>query len=253
MSSRNEMHEPRDQQASHEVSLQSEHDIFTSLSQYPFDSDAEYLSGLSAIFGHPSTPPSVSEISQNADLVLQAECFYFTRKRGLPPIDPSGYRAWLQSRPSDPATSPSASDQTSDLPSTALQDAPSVTADVPTSLEAAAGNADEPPPYPTSFAAIVDLITRNVPVPGIEEVPATVLEHGSTKIDHTPRRRKPWEAEGEPAESTSSEPVSVVEENSNVSTTGDDRINGHLTTGEGVVKILQPNAIPESDLFSKDE
>lgn len=246
------MNEPHDQQASSDASLQSENGVFAGLSLYPFDSDSEYLRGLSAILGHSSTPPSASEISQNADLVLQVKCFYFTRKHELPPIDPSAYRTWLQSRPSDPAAPVLASAQASHLSSTAPQDESGVAADVSTSLEPKAGGPDEPPPYPTSFAAIVDLITRNVPVPGIEEVPATVLEHGSTKIDHTPRRKKPWEAEAEPAETTSTETAGAVENYSNDPTKGDDTINGYLTSGEGVVKILQPDAIPESDLFSKE-
>ena len=29
-------------------------------------------------------------------------------------------------------------------------------------------------------------------------------------------------------------------------------VNGHRETGQGVVKILQPNAIPDSGLLSKD-
>jgi Family of unknown function (DUF5572) len=52
-----------------------------------------------------------------------------------------------------------------------------------------------PPPYPTSFASIVDLITRNQPIPGIEEIPNTVLDAGSSPPNKTPWRRKPWEKE----------------------------------------------------------
>ena len=255
-SSSDEMNEPHDQQASNFASLEGEDGAFAGLSRYPFDSDSEYLSGLSAIFGHPSTPPSASEISQNADLVLQAKCFYFARRHGLPPIDPAAYRIWLQSRPSDPADTAApvlASAQASHLSSTAPQAESDVTAGVSTSLEATAQDPNEPPPYPTSFAAIVDLITRNVPVPGIEEVPDTVLEHGSTKIDDTPRRKKPWEVEAQPAETTLTETAGPVETYGSDSHIGDDTINGYLTSGEGVVKILQPDAIPESNLFSKEK
>ncbi len=247
------MNEFQAQEAPNYAFSESQDDIFASLSHYPFDSDPEYLSGLSAIFGHPSIPPSALELSQNADLVLQAKCFYFVRKHGLPPIDPSNYRTWLQSRPPGSSTSLPASDPTHHLSTTASQDESSAAANVSTSLEGTAVGTEEPPPYPTSFAAIVDLITRNVPVPGIEEVPTTVLDHGSSKVDQTPRRKKPWEAQPEPAGPLSTELARPVEEHNNGVTQGEDTVNGHLTTGEGLVKILQPNAIPESGLLSKDE
>jgi hypothetical protein len=53
--------------------------------------------------------------------------------------------------------------------------------------------ASEPPaPYPTSFAHIVELITSGKPVPGIKEIPPTVLEGQGTEPSK-PKRKKPWE------------------------------------------------------------
>ena len=242
------MNEAQDQQASRDGPLQDQDDIFTRLAQYPFDTDPDYLNGLSTILGHPSTPPSPSELSQNADLVLQAKCFYFTRKHGLPAIDPSAYRSWLHSRPSNSTGHAVDVDQPSDIPAAAATDESASTADISTALEAPAGGLGQAPPYPDSFAAIVDLITRNVPVPGIEEIPDTVLEHGSSKVDHTARRKKPWESDAEVAVQASdldAAPASTTQEDEN-------KINGHLTTGEGVVNILQPDAIPEKNLLAKE-
>lgn len=131
-------------------------------------------------------------------------------------------------------------------------------------------SSEQQPPYPTSFAAIVDLITRNVPVPGIEEIPDTVLEHGSSKVDHTPRRRKPWEADGAdvlpvlPVVADSAGGPVEVEDDAQVHADdqlaqersipppAEEKVNGHLATGEGVVKILQEGAIPDSGLLAKD-
>ena len=54
-------------------------------------------------------------------------------------------------------------------------------------------NSSEPPaPYPTSFGQIVDLITTGQPVPGIKEVPDTILE-GQASQPSTTKRKKPWE------------------------------------------------------------
>ena len=161
--------------------------IYTALQAYPFDTDNEYLSGLASILGHPSTPPTAEELTSNPDLILQVRCFYFARKHGLPAIDPSAYSQWLASSPRPGAQN--TADATISQSSTASTILPQSSISAP--------SREQGPPYPTSFAEIVDLITRNVPVPGIEEIPDTVLEHGSSKVDHTPRRKKPWENDGE--------------------------------------------------------
>jgi hypothetical protein len=62
--------------------------LFHTLSTYPFHQDAEFQSGLSAILGHPETPTSPEEVEQNADLVLKAQCFYFSRSDSLHVISP---------------------------------------------------------------------------------------------------------------------------------------------------------------------
>jgi hypothetical protein len=221
----------------------SDDGTFQALSQHPFDTDNEYLMGLSTILGHPSVPPSSSEISENADLVLQAKCFYFARKYGHAPIDPSAYRRWLDSSTSDNAVHPDAAGQTAALPTTASSDEPTSTS--------VGADGDERPPYPTSFEAIVDLITRNAPVPGIEEIPPTVLDHGSSKVDNMPRRKKPWESGGDESAAVGAV-ADTPEGQSGIASERTRDINGHLSTGEGVVKILQPNAIPESGLLSKE-
>jgi len=47
-------------------------------------------------------------------------------------------------------------------------------------------------PYPTSFSEIVALITEGRPIPGIKEVPDTVLD-GQASQQNTSKRKKPWE------------------------------------------------------------
>lgn len=60
-------------------------------------------------------------------------------------------------------------------------------------------DASEPPaPYPTSFAHIVELITSGQPVPGIKEIPSTVLTGQGTEPAKA-RRKKPWEKDESPA------------------------------------------------------
>ncbi|CAK40475.1 hypothetical protein CBS63078_10980 [Aspergillus niger] len=148
----------------------SDIELFERLSSYPFGSDREFAVGLSIILGHPESPASEEEINRSDDLTLQAKCFYFSRKEKLtPPLDFSTYKAWLESA----STSKSA-----DLSS------PGPTVDVPKS--------QEEPTYPSSFAHIVELITTGQPIPGIQQIPDTVLT-GHDKPSEKPERRKPWE------------------------------------------------------------
>ena len=55
-------------------------------------------------------------------------------------------------------------------------------------------NDDVPPPapYPLSFDHIVELITSGHPVPGVKEIPNTVLDGQASKAIRS-KRRKPWE------------------------------------------------------------
>ena len=50
--------------------------------------------------------------------------------------------------------------------------------------------------YPTSFSQIVELITSGQPVPGIKDVPDTVLL-GQESPAVIVKRKKPWEQGGE--------------------------------------------------------
>lgn len=53
-----------------------------------------------------------------------------------------------------------------------------------------------PPPYPQSFSHLVDLITTGQPIPGIKEVPDTLLTGQASKTVES-KRRKPWEVNRE--------------------------------------------------------
>lgn len=53
----------------------------------------------------------------------------------------------------------------------------------------------ENPPYPVSFAALVELITSGAPIPGIKDIPPTLLTAQATQ-PVAAKRRKPWEKDG---------------------------------------------------------
>lgn len=53
-------------------------------------------------------------------------------------------------------------------------------------------------PPPASFAEICALIAEGKPIPGIKDIPDTVLEGQSTQ-SQAPRRKKPWEKDANSA------------------------------------------------------
>jgi hypothetical protein len=133
--------------------------------------------------GSNSTPDRVRE------LTLRAQCFYISRKKNTT-IDFDAYKAYLESRGDTQSTEPSAITTGSSDPTHSSSDAPSHTgSDLPS-----ASNLNDPKnaPYPQSFADIVALITSGAPIPGIREIPDTLLTDQASKPVAS-KRRKPWE------------------------------------------------------------
>ncbi|KAJ5833172.1 hypothetical protein N7474_001483 [Penicillium riverlandense] len=157
------------------------------LRSYPFHTDPEFANGLSTILGHPDTPATEAEINREDDLVLQAKCFFFSRKENLnPPIDFAAYKSWLAAQLTEAPRDSEIVSGSSQTPTTSSSSEPIQPGpQAPTNPE---------PAYPSSFAHIVDLITTGQPIPGIQEIPDTVLE-GHDLSSEKPRRRKPWERE----------------------------------------------------------
>ncbi|KAJ5495597.1 hypothetical protein N7539_000713 [Penicillium diatomitis] len=202
---------------------------FESLRAYSFTSDSEFANGLAIILNHPGTPASEEEITRDDDLVMKAKCYFFSRydigilvrqknenmkkktpvqilidpgrkKNITPAIDFAAYKAWLNTGPAKTA-SVHALPEVSDEPS------------AETSGEISRPSAPDPA-YPNSFAQIVELITTGQPIPGIEQIPDTVLE-GHDISSEKPRRRKPWEKD----ENGTSSPDMVVSGNTAESST----------------------------------
>ncbi|KAF1917798.1 hypothetical protein BDU57DRAFT_537447 [Ampelomyces quisqualis] len=142
-------------------------DVYEALEQYSWGDDVEFQSGLRAILGSNSTP------EQAAELALRARCFYYARKFNVN-IDFDGYKSYRNARGRPPPTRP-------------------------TNGAPAASETGPPAPYPTSFAHVVELITSGQPVPGIKEIPPTVLQGQGTEPGKA-RRKKPWEKDESTAE-----------------------------------------------------
>jgi len=197
------------------VSLGTDEVVFEQLDSYPWHSDPEFQSGLQAILGSDPSP------DQAEHLTLRARCFYFSRysrplflshfrrlifsmrRKNNIPVDFNGYKTWRSEHvvPSLPngISSTAAAPLESFLSGSGLS---SVGTNRP-KPDPAMNNSEPPAPYPTSFSQIVELITNGQPIPGIKEVPNTVLEGQATQTT-TAKRKKPWEKDdlGDGEEST---------------------------------------------------
>ncbi len=155
--------------------------LFHQLDAYPWDDDQEFQGGLRAILG------SVQDPAQVAHLTLRAKCYYYARKAGTQ-VDFDGYKRWVESILLDgPATNGVAVQ-----PPNGIVDAANV--------EEGYGNVTgdggmSQAPKPASFAEICDMISEGKPIPGIKDIPDTILE-GRASDSQAQKRRKPWETRG---------------------------------------------------------
>ncbi|RKF58947.1 hypothetical protein OnM2_064028 [Erysiphe neolycopersici] len=140
---------------------ENQSDIYRQLDDYPWDQDREFQGGLSAILGPHPIP------SQIYELTLRARCFYFSRKTSVP-VSFDGYKAYIlalesHQTPLKPQAEPSHA-------SVPIQTAP----------------------YPPSFAEIIRLISNNATIPGIRDIPPTIIPEQAS-VATAPKRKKPWD------------------------------------------------------------
>ncbi|TKX26185.1 hypothetical protein C1H76_1538 [Elsinoe australis] len=166
--------------------------LYEQVDSYDWDSDQEFQGGLNAILGSANSPEQI------ARLTLRARCFYYSRKFGTK-VDFDGYQAWKSS----PASTTNGTGQAVSIPQ--MENTQS---DMPAPQPApSSGGAHGNAPTPASFAEICQLIAEGKPIPGIKEIPETVLE-GQATASTAPRRKKPWERVAPPAEPSNSEVLS---------------------------------------------
>ncbi|KAF2221478.1 hypothetical protein BDZ85DRAFT_17717 [Elsinoe ampelina] len=161
--------------------------LYEQVESYDWVNDQEFQGGLKAILGSATSPEQVAHLS------LRARCFYYSRKFGTK-VDFDGYQAWRNAQ----SVVSNGDSTVTDAPAGA--DHTTVAESETDAAPAAHGNA----PTPASFAEICQLIAEGKPIPGIKEIPDTVLE-GSATAATKPKRRKPWEKDTPSVEGQSGE------------------------------------------------
>lgn len=157
--------------------------LFHQLDSYPWDEDEEFQGGLRAILG------SVQDPEQAQHLTLRAKCYYYARKAGTN-VDFDGYRQWFEEQGRERDRNE------------AVNGGSNVDNDTSAQTDATSSGGMGDAPKPASFAEIVELISEGKPIPGIKEIPDTILE-GQASENQAEKRKKPWEKETDAVESPS--------------------------------------------------
>lgn len=153
--------------------------LYHQLDEYPWDEDEEFQGGLRAILG------SVQDPAQIEHLTLRAKCYYYARKAGTP-VDFDGYKQWVEGLRSG---APTNGTRSTINPIINNQQSPQ---------EGEEGGGDGgmggigDAPKPASFAEICAMIAEGKPIPGIKDIPDTILE-GQASESQVQKRKKPWE------------------------------------------------------------
>ncbi|KAK3698402.1 hypothetical protein LTR37_016972 [Vermiconidia calcicola] len=156
--------------------------LYHQLNEYPWDQDQEFQGGLRAILG------SVQDPAQVEHLTLRAKCYYFARKAGSP-VDFDGYKQWVETQRGIAPTN-GTSRAINDTLSGAEEP---ITSSQPTTSDSGGGMGGMgDAPKPASFAEICDMINEGKPIPGIKDIPDTILE-GQASDTQATKRKKPWE------------------------------------------------------------
>lgn len=128
----------------------------------------------------------VHELEQGLSLY-----FCLIRKEKLSPsLDLQAYKAWLASNTGNAQSS----EDTYQQPGTSGEPTEPIPSENTTGSGSRSNHSREPS-YPSSFAHIVELITTGQPIPGIQQIPDTVLT-GHDTSSAKPKRLKPWEKDG---------------------------------------------------------
>lgn len=150
--------------------------VYAEFSNYDWDSFTEFQEGLTEIFqSHLESlqerDPSVKTIpaAERQQLTDQAKSFFFCSSTGHI-LNLDDFYAWKRNNGGKITLLDDSSKETPEADNTVTSDAP----------------------YSSNYQELVDMIVSGKPVPGIKEIPDTVLSEEKSE-SHAEMRTKPWE------------------------------------------------------------
>lgn len=176
--------------------------LFEQVERYPWETDQEFQMGLRSILGGQAPSP------QTYDIGLRARCFFFARKNGQQ-VDFQKYKEWHYARAASMATQAQSSSiqqadgqtqsdasregQASNVNGSAIEEsAPLSDILARASQNATINNGPDDGGAKLSYAEIVEMIQSGKEIPGIKQIPDTILQGQGSSASQS-RRKKPWE------------------------------------------------------------
>ncbi|KAJ4254876.1 hypothetical protein NW762_009674 [Fusarium torreyae] len=180
--------------------LKDDNAIFTAFDTYPWKKDKMFMSGLYAILGEPGQQNPQASL---ADMAIHARVFYYAQRIGVN-IEFGAYKAWLASntdhQPPDVLPEEYHQRDEANASSAPVFDwqkaAPKTDLYVDRKAAAAQSGTQDQPNYPMGFAEMIKLLQEGKPVPGIRQIPNTIVRDPAVKpVGARAVPRKPWEKE----------------------------------------------------------
>lgn len=186
-------------------------DVYKQFLNYDFGADDDFVTGLQEIIdGHVESlreqdPLATVLAADRAQLTDQAKVFFFCLKTGNI-LELDEYRVWLarggnrykkSGQIEEIEEGPTGGEQTAKGEQTqaAIGDGTNATS-LDTTSQAPEGTASQAPegtaPYSSNYQNVVELILAGKEVPGIKEIPDTVLPEQQSEAQAS-QRKKPWE------------------------------------------------------------
>ncbi|OAA52382.1 hypothetical protein BBO_00223 [Beauveria brongniartii RCEF 3172] len=177
-------------------SLTDQDAVFRAFDSYPWTKDKAFMSGLHAILGDPNSP---NQQGSPADMAVHARIFYYSQRVGVG-IDFAAYQAWLAANPdhAPPSILPpeylTGSNGAAAVSPVLEWQKAAPKAELYVDRAAAAAAAGDQPAYPMAFAEMIKLLQEGKEVPGIRQIPDTVIRDPAVKpVGARTAPRKPWE------------------------------------------------------------
>lgn len=171
---------------------------YEAIERYAWAQDVEFQTGLASIL-------ATSSGVEAEDLTLRARCFYYSRKTSVA-VNYTSYKKWrtrqlpptvTASSPTLPPVSTTPSASSPSRSHVATKSASPAEASMDHTKDTSSSETSARPDYPTSFDDIVELIKTGKPIPGIKDIPNTILAGQGTQAKQG-RRLKPWEKQHHP-------------------------------------------------------
>ncbi|SPN98519.1 uncharacterized protein DNG_01564 [Cephalotrichum gorgonifer] len=215
-------------------------DLFMAFDTYPWIKDPKFMTLIKTSLQRQTPTPEAT--------IRHARTAYFTRVLGFP-LSPPAYAAFLAAHPSHVAPDAALLASVVGGPSAPAWQSAAPKTELYIDRAAAGGGGGGGPAYPERFAELIRCIKEGKPVPGVREIPDTILRDPSAKpVGSRPAPRKPWERDDVKTETATGAGVTPpLDQDFPPLDTTDSSAQEHKTTAEGTEEQLTTSGGTEGE------